>query len=146
MHARYFSPNLGRFLSVDPVGGEVGSSQSWNRYTYVLNNPIGTVDPDGREVRPVVVIGTGGKPVLTYVDVRMVPRLNALNLDAHRAGVSFTYNNVFRTREQQDAIVTPNTRNTTGTSPHLAGLAVDIGNSIVVVKLNRVKAQPPVLL
>ena len=48
MHARYFSPNLGRFLSVDPVGGEVGSSQSWNRYSYVQNNPLSKVDPDGR--------------------------------------------------------------------------------------------------
>jgi RHS repeat-associated protein len=47
MHARYFSPNLGRFLSVDPVGGEVGSSQSWNRYSYVRNNPIIRNDPTG---------------------------------------------------------------------------------------------------
>lgn len=47
MHARYFSPDLGRFLSVDPVGGEVGSSQSWNRYSYVRNNPIIRNDPTG---------------------------------------------------------------------------------------------------
>lgn len=47
MHARYYSPNLGRFLSVDPVGGKVGSSQSWNRYTYVTNNPINGTDPTG---------------------------------------------------------------------------------------------------
>jgi len=40
MHARYYSPNLGRLFSVDPLGGTVGSSQSWNRYSYVLNNPI----------------------------------------------------------------------------------------------------------
>ena len=50
MHARYFSPNLGRFLSVDPVGGEVGSSQSWNRYSYVLNNPLMHTDPQGMAV------------------------------------------------------------------------------------------------
>jgi uncharacterized protein RhaS with RHS repeats len=48
MHARYYSPNLGRFVSVDPVGGTVGSSQSWNRYSYVLNNPVGMVDPSGQ--------------------------------------------------------------------------------------------------
>ena len=48
MHARYYSPNLGRFMSVDPVGGDIGSSQSWNRYSYVLNKPIGMIDPDGR--------------------------------------------------------------------------------------------------
>ena len=47
MHARYYSPNLGRFLSVDPVGGSIGSSQSWNRYSYVLNSPINATDPTG---------------------------------------------------------------------------------------------------
>ncbi|MFV2082125.1 MAG: RHS repeat-associated core domain-containing protein [bacterium] len=49
MHARYYNLNLGRFLSVDPVGGSVGSSQSWNRYSYVLNSPIRFTDPFGLE-------------------------------------------------------------------------------------------------
>ena len=53
MHARYYSPNLGRFLSVDPVGGSVGSSQSWNRYSYVQNNPLNLVDPDGEAAKEV---------------------------------------------------------------------------------------------
>jgi uncharacterized protein RhaS with RHS repeats len=52
MHARYYSPNLGRFLSVDPVGGSVGSSQSWNRYSYVRNNPIRSTDPTGKQTVP----------------------------------------------------------------------------------------------
>jgi len=47
MHARYFSLHLGRFLSVDPVGGAIGSSQSWNRYAYVRGNPINSTDPTG---------------------------------------------------------------------------------------------------
>ena len=51
MHARYYNPHLGRFLSVDPVVGEVGSSQSWNRYGYVRNNLLNLVDPTGRADR-----------------------------------------------------------------------------------------------
>ena len=54
MHQRYYSNQLGRFVSVDPIGGSVGSSQSWNRYSYVKNNPINLIDPDGRAARGVL--------------------------------------------------------------------------------------------
>ena len=43
MHARYYSPVMGRFLSVDPamdVGKNLPRPQRWNRYSYVTNNPI----------------------------------------------------------------------------------------------------------
>ena len=50
MHARYYNPDLGRFLTVDPVGGRVEDSQSWQRYAYVRNNPINLVDPTGAYV------------------------------------------------------------------------------------------------
>ena len=49
MHARYYSPWLNRFLSVDPVLGEVASPQSWNRYAYANNNPLRFIDPDGND-------------------------------------------------------------------------------------------------
>jgi RHS repeat-associated protein len=52
MHARYYDPNVGRFLSVDPVMNvetALREPQSWNRYSYVTNNPLKYTDPDGRE-------------------------------------------------------------------------------------------------
>jgi RHS repeat-associated protein len=47
MKARYCSPSLGRFHSVDPVEGEPAAPQSWNRFTYVSNNPMRLIDPQG---------------------------------------------------------------------------------------------------
>jgi RHS repeat-associated protein len=50
MHARYYEARLGRFLSTDPAweSADLAKPQSWNRYSYVLNNPVNAVDPDGR--------------------------------------------------------------------------------------------------
>lgn len=47
--ARYNSSSLGRFMSPDPenVGASLGAPQSWNAYSYVLNNPLNSVDPTG---------------------------------------------------------------------------------------------------
>jgi RHS repeat-associated protein len=50
MHARYYSPWQGRFLSVDPEPGALDSPQSWNRYTYARSNPLRYVDPDGEAI------------------------------------------------------------------------------------------------
>jgi RHS repeat-associated protein len=47
MHARHESPVTGRFLSMDPIGGGTRHPQSWNRYSYVLGNPMRYTDPWG---------------------------------------------------------------------------------------------------
>jgi RHS repeat-associated protein len=47
--ARYMSSPQGRFTSPDPLlnSGRPWDPQSWNRYSYVLNNPLRLVDPNG---------------------------------------------------------------------------------------------------
>ncbi len=49
--ARYDASSLGRFMSPDPLmaSAHVGDPQSWNRYTYALNNPLRFVDPTGMD-------------------------------------------------------------------------------------------------
>ena len=50
--ARYYRAEIGRFTTVDPVMNVKGSlvdPQKWNRYAYVLNNPLRYIDKDGRE-------------------------------------------------------------------------------------------------
>jgi RHS repeat-associated protein len=46
-HARYQSSLLGRFLSPDLLQGAAYDPQSWNRYSYAKNNPLGYLDPTG---------------------------------------------------------------------------------------------------
>jgi RHS repeat-associated protein len=47
--ARYFNSSLGRYSSTDPLqaSGFTSNPQSWNRYTYVGNNPLNLTDPNG---------------------------------------------------------------------------------------------------
>jgi len=47
MNGRVYDPKAGRFLSADPHIQDGGNSQSYNRYTYVLNNPLKYTDPSG---------------------------------------------------------------------------------------------------
>ena len=47
MGGRVYSPTLARFVSPDPFIQYAGYSQSHNRYSYVLNNPLRYIDPTG---------------------------------------------------------------------------------------------------
>ncbi|WP_250655568.1 RHS repeat-associated core domain-containing protein [Alkalimarinus coralli] len=47
MNGRVYDPVIGRFLSADPYVQAPYSSQSYNRYSYVWNNPLSAVDPSG---------------------------------------------------------------------------------------------------
>jgi RHS repeat-associated protein len=47
MGGRIYDPTLGRFLQADPFIQAPKNSQSYNRYSYVLNNPLSYTDPSG---------------------------------------------------------------------------------------------------
>ena len=47
MNGRIYDPALARFLQADPFVQFPGSVQSWNRYSYVMNNPLAHTDPTG---------------------------------------------------------------------------------------------------
>lgn len=48
MNARLYDAALGRFLSPDPYVQMPDFSQSFNRYSYCMNNPLKYVDKDGK--------------------------------------------------------------------------------------------------
>ena len=47
MNGRVFDPALARFMAADPFIQAPESIQSYNRYSYVMNNPLGATDPTG---------------------------------------------------------------------------------------------------
>ncbi|MBZ5612178.1 MAG: RHS repeat-associated core domain-containing protein [Acidobacteriia bacterium] len=59
---RYFVNNFGRFMTPDPYGGSMSAAnpQSWNRFAYVLGDPVNGRDPRGLKC----IVTDGG----TYAD------------------------------------------------------------------------------
>ena len=47
MRARYYSPNLMRFVNADIVAGDISNAITLNRYAYANGNPVSNVDPFG---------------------------------------------------------------------------------------------------
>lgn len=61
MNGRLYDPDLGRFLSPDDYVQIPDLSQSFNRYSYCLNNPLKYTDPSGESfLWDDVIVGTIG--------------------------------------------------------------------------------------
>ncbi len=65
MNGRVYDPLLGRFLSPDPYVSIPDFTQSFNRYSYGLNNPMMYVDPSGND--PITLISIGAVLLITYL-------------------------------------------------------------------------------
>ena len=90
MNGRIYDPTLGRFLQADPFIQAPDNMQNYNRYSYVLNNPMSMTDPSGYffdklfkaynkmlgDLAPVVAIGigiaTGGWATATWYNAATV--------------------------------------------------------------------------
>jgi RHS repeat-associated protein len=54
-NARYYDPELGRFIQPDNAIPDLSNPQSYNRYSYCLNNPLRFTDPTGHAAEDVEV-------------------------------------------------------------------------------------------
>ena len=51
MRARYYSPDMRRFVNADILHGKISDSTSINRYSYANGNPVSFIDPFGLSSR-----------------------------------------------------------------------------------------------
>ena len=71
--ARYYSSELGRFMSKDPWAGNMTDPQSFNKYSYVMNNPVKYVDPTGEEPVSITIIAAAALAAYLVVDSGITP-------------------------------------------------------------------------
>lgn len=50
MRARYYSPEMRRFVNADIISGEISNAITLNRYAYANGNPVSNIDPFGLSV------------------------------------------------------------------------------------------------
>lgn len=67
MNARYYLPEVGRFISPDSIVPEPGNPQSFNRYSYSYNRPVKYTDPSGH--CGAEVVASNDDPTVGYDEV-----------------------------------------------------------------------------
>ena len=54
MRARYYSPDMRRFINADIIAGKISNAVTLNRYAYANGNPVSNVDPFGFSILDLV--------------------------------------------------------------------------------------------
>lgn len=126
-NARYYDPQLARFIQPDSIIPDLGNPQSYNRYSYVLNNPLRYTDPNGHQARPAQnqIRGVSANPVINQ-------QIAAEMREAQARGASVTRPQAEANSQRREAQIARNTRERnerylpnppyTGKEPILRGL------------------------
>ncbi len=91
MNGRVYDPVVGRFVSPDPWIQDPENSQSFNRYSYVWNNPLRYTDPTGEitedQCGRCTIINFGDGSGAQNMNTAMVDSMNATPVDPANSNV-----------------------------------------------------------
>ena len=90
MNGRIYDPKLGRFLQADPILQFPGDTQSYNRYSYVLNNPLKYNDPSGHFIPIAFAWGLAAWGASGYLAVGALVAGLAAAVEARMNGASWS--------------------------------------------------------
>jgi RHS repeat-associated protein len=76
MNGRVYDPELGRMLSVDPFVVAPLNLQTYNRYSYVHNNPLSLTDPSGYYTSPAQAESVASSKPKTSITSKGQPKGN----------------------------------------------------------------------
>lgn len=85
-NARYYDPEIGRFISPDSIIPNPSSAQDLNRYTYACNNPLAYVDPSGHKS----FFKSWGSTLLQVVGIALAPLTGGTSLYLAYAGMAYS--------------------------------------------------------
>lgn len=85
MGGRIYDASIGRFMQADPFIQAPNNTQNYNRYSYVLNNPMSYTDPSGFNFLKNIGDAFGGLIKGVFTSLASVPIINT----AVQVGVGF---------------------------------------------------------
>ncbi len=87
MNGRVYDPSVARFTTADPFVSNPDNPQSFNRYSYVRNNPLAYTDPTGYEGEPPVADSPQAR---NFVGITITATsLNSINCITNPAGCQY---------------------------------------------------------
>ncbi len=80
MRARYYSPDMRRFVNADVIPGDISNAITLNRYAYANGNPVSNVDPFGLSADERVVSTRKKDKTIGNLNVKQstVPRITSI--------------------------------------------------------------------